>query len=44
MPRMLCRRTRIRTATYLTAAFLLLAGTVIQQNMELVQYRRLARQ
>lgn len=42
MPRMLCRRTRIRTATYLTAAFLLLAGTVIQQNMELVQYRRLA--
>ena len=42
MPRTLCRRTKIRSVTYLTAAFLLLAGTVIQQNMQLVQYRRLA--
>lgn len=42
MPRLLCRRTRIRSVTYLTAAFLLLAGTVIQQNIDLVQYRRLA--
>ena len=42
MPRLLCRRTRIRSVTYLAAAFLLLAGTVVQQNMELIQYRRLA--
>lgn len=42
MPRTLRRRTKIRSVTYLTAAFLLLAGTVIQQNAQLVQYRRLA--
>lgn len=37
----LARRTRIRAATYLTAAFVLLAGTILQQNAQLVQYQRL---
>lgn len=37
----LTRRTRIRAATYLTAAFVLLAGTILQQNTQLVQYRRI---
>ncbi len=40
MTRLLRRRTKVRAVTYLTAAFLLLAGTVIQQNMEIVQYHR----
>lgn len=40
MPRSLRRRTKIRSVTYLAAAFLLLAGTVLQQNLEIVQYRR----
>lgn len=37
----LTRRTRIRAATYLTAAFVLLAGTILQQNTQLIQYQRL---
>ena len=37
----LTRRTRIRAATYLTAAFVLLAGTIMQQNAQLIQYQRL---
>ena len=37
----LARRTRIRAATYLTAAFVLLAGTILQQNAQLIQYQRL---
>lgn len=37
----LARRTRIRAATYLTAAFVLLAGTIMQQNAQLIQYQRL---
>lgn len=40
MSRSLRRRTKIRSVTYLAAAFFLLAGTVVQQNLELVQYRR----
>lgn len=37
----LSRRTRIRAVTYLSAAFVLLAGTIIQQNQQLISYRRL---